>query len=227
MTVMRRLRRHRITGLALAWALACAHTPPEPRLVDASAYAEGLALDLRYASADNFVGAPVDGYERAVCLLSEPAARALAQVQADLAADGLGLVVFDCYRPQRAVDHFVRWSREPADPAAAARHHPRVPKQELFAHGYIAERSGHSRGSTVDVGLVRGGQRLDFGTPFDFFDPLSHGEAAGVSEAARANRARLCTAMERRGFRAHPAEWWHFTLADEPWPDRYFDVPVR
>jgi D-alanyl-D-alanine dipeptidase len=227
MTVMRRLRRHRITGLALAGALACAHAPQEPRLVDAASFVEGLALDLRYAGADNFVGAPVDGYERAICLLSEPAARALARVQADLVASGLGLVVFDCYRPQRAVDHFVRWSREPAEPWAAARHHPRVPKQELFARGYIAERSGHSRGSTVDVGLVRGVQLLDFGTPFDFFDPLSHGDATGISETARENRALLRAAMERRGFRPYPAEWWHFTLAGEPWPDRYFDVPVR
>jgi D-alanyl-D-alanine dipeptidase len=228
MTVMRRLRRHRITGLAHALALGCTGAPADaPRLVDAAALADGLVVDLRYAGAHNFVGAPVDGYERPVCLLSEPAARALARAQAELAAEGLGLVVFDCYRPQRAVDHFVRWSREPADPAAALRHHPRVPKDELFARGYIAARSSHSRGSTVDVGLVRGGEPLDCGTPFDFFDPRSHGDAAGLSEAARANRARLRRAMERHGFRPYPNEWWHFTLAGEPWPDRYFDRPVR
>jgi len=225
---MSRLRRHRITALALTSALGCASAAADPPvLVDAAALAPGLIVDLRYATASNFVGARVDGYEAARCLLSEPAARALATVQADLAAAGLGLVVFDCYRPQRAVDHFVRWSREPADPAAAARHHPRVPKGELFAAGYIAARSGHSRGSTVDVGLLRRGEPLDFGTPFDFFDPLSHVDATGLSGAARANRERLRAAMERRGFRPYLAEWWHFTLADEPWPDRYFDVPVR
>jgi D-alanyl-D-alanine dipeptidase len=228
MTVMARLPRHPITALALAGALACASASEEPPpLVDAASLAPGLRVDLRYATADNFVGAPIDGYEVARCLLSEPAARALAAVQADLAVGGLGLVVFDCYRSQRAVDHFVRWSREPADPAAALRHHPRVPKDALFAAGYIAARSGHSRGSTVDVGLVRGGERLDFGTPFDFFDPLSHVDATGLSDSARTNRARLRAAMQRRGFRPYPAEWWHFTLAGEPWPERYFDVPVR
>jgi D-alanyl-D-alanine dipeptidase len=230
MTVMARLRRHRITGLAAASLLACASAAAEaPVLVDAARLAPGLALDLRYARADNFVGARVAGYEAARCLLSEPAARALAGAQADLAAAGLGLVVFDCYRPQRAVDHFVRWAREPADPAAAARHHPRVAKEALFAEGYVAARSGHSRGSTVDVGLVRAGERtpLDCGTPFDFFDPRSHHDASDLPEPARANRARLRAAMERRGFVAYPPEWWHYTLAAEPYPDTYFDVPVR
>lgn len=198
-------------------------------LVDATRVARHLALDLRYASADNFVGARIDGYEAARCLLSEPAAQALALVQADLAADRLGLVVFDCYRPQRAVDHFVRWSREPADPAATARYHPRVAKDMLFAEGYVAARSGHSRGSTVDVGLVRAGERapLDCGTPFDFFDARSHHDAREISEAARANRTRLRAAMEQRGFVAYPREWWHYTLAGEPYPDAYFDLPVR
>jgi D-alanyl-D-alanine dipeptidase len=232
MTVMARLRRHRhrITGLAAACALACADAAPqEPQLVDAAQLAPGLAVDLRYARADNFVGARVDGYDAARCLLSAPAARALALVQADLAADGLGLVVFDCYRPQRAVDHFVRWSREPVDPDSAARYHPRVPKQELFAQGYVATRSGHSRGSTVDVGLARtsDGVQLDGGTPFDFFDPRSHHDARESSETARANRTRLRTAMERRGFVAYAPEWWHYTLAGEPYPTTYFDVPVR
>jgi zinc D-Ala-D-Ala dipeptidase len=230
MTVMARLPRHRITALALGGALACASAAADaPALVDAAPLTPGLVLDLRYATANNFVGTRIDGYEAPRCLLSEPAARALAGVQADLAAEGLGLVAWDCYRPQRAVDHFVRWSREPADPVSAARHHPRVPKSELFAAGYIAARSGHSRGSTVDVGLVRAGRRepLDCGTPFDFFDPRSHVAAADLSDAARANRLRLRTAMERRGFRPYPAEWWHFTLANEPHADSYFDLPVR
>jgi zinc D-Ala-D-Ala dipeptidase len=238
MTVMARLRRHRITGTATARALAsasavalaCVSAPPAPPVfVDAARLAPDLVVEMRYASADNFVGARIDGYESARCLLSEPAARALALAQTDLAAEGLGLVAFDCYRPQRAVDHFVRWSEEPADPTATARYHPHVAKEELFAQGYVAERSGHSRGSTVDVGLVRAGERvpLDCGTPFDFFDPLSHHGATGLSEAARANRARLRAAMERRGFVAYPPEWWHYTLAAEPYSDAYFDVPVR
>jgi D-alanyl-D-alanine dipeptidase len=232
MTVMGRLRAHAITALvalvALGACLGLACTAHAPALVDATTVAPTLVLDLRYASADNFVGARVDGYEAARCLLSEPAARALAAVQADLAADGLGLVVFDCYRPQRAVDHFVRWSAQPEDPELAARHHPNVAKRDLFAQGYVAARSGHSRGSTVDVALVHlaDGRPLEFGTPFDFFDPLSHA-GADVPEPARTNRARLAAAMQRRGFVSYAPEWWHFTLAGEPYPDSYLDVPVR
>jgi len=136
--------------------------------------------------------------------------------------------VFDCYRPQRAVDHFVHWSRQPADPALAARHHPNVPKPELFARGYVATRSGHSRASTVDVGLIRlaDGAPLELGTPFDFFDPLSHVGAA-VPEPARTNRTLLHEVMQRHGFAPYAPEWWHFTLTDEPYPDSYFDMPVR
>lgn len=188
MTVMACLRAHPITGLAAAAALACTTGgPAAPRLADATAFAPTLALDLRYASAHNFVGARIDGYEAARCLLSEP-----------------------------------------ADPALAARHHPNLAKPELFAQGYVAVRSGHSRASTVDVGLVRlgDGVALDLGTPFDFFDPLSHVDAA-VPEPARANRTLLREAMQRHGFASYAPEWWHFTLRDEPYPDSYFDVPVR
>jgi len=225
--VMGRLRGHAITLLLAAAALGCASLRG-PKLVDAATLEPTLLLDLRYASANNFVGEPIDGYEAARCLLSEPAARALGAAQADLAGSGLGLVVWDCYRPQRAVDHFVRWSLAPPDPALAERHFPNVAKGELIAQGYIAPRSGHSRASTVDVGLVRlaDGVRLDMGTPFDFFDPRS-AVGAPVPESARANRARLADAMERHGFAAYPPEWWHFTLAKEPYPDRYFDLPVR
>jgi D-alanyl-D-alanine dipeptidase len=237
MTVMARLRGHRITGLGLAGALACATDlglagalacATDPGFVDATALAPTLALDLRYASAHNFVGEPIEGYEAARCLLTEPAARALATVQSDLAATGLGLVVWDCYRPQRAVDQFVRWSRQPADPAAAARHHPNVPKGELLARGYIAARSGHSRGSTVDVGLARlaDGALVGCGTPFDFFDPRSHVDA-DVPEPARRCRETLAAAMEERGFAPYPEEWWHFTFQPEPYPDRHFDRVIR
>ena len=187
-----------------------------------------VALDLRYAGSNNFVGERIDGYEAALCLLTRAAAEALARVQADLRGERLGLRVFDCYRPQRAVDHFVRWSRAPDDPAARARHYPRVPKRELFAQGYIAERSGHSRGSTVDLTLVEAaGRELDLGTPFDFFDPRSAGDSREVPAAARALRNKLRAALERRGFVAYAAEWWHFTLASEPYPESYFDAPVE
>jgi D-alanyl-D-alanine dipeptidase len=227
MVVMRRLRGHAITALLASAALACA-SGRAPQLVDAGALTPTLQLDLRYATANNFVGAPIDGYEAPRCLLSEPAARALGAVQAELARVDLGLVVWDCYRPQRAVDQFLRWTLAPADPLLAARYFPRVAKHELVEKGYIAARSGHSRASSVDVGLVQleGGALLDLGTPFDFFDPRSAVDAR-VPEPARANRARLREAMERHGFAAYPPEWWHFTLRHEPYPDSYFDLLVR
>lgn len=191
-----------------------------------------IQQDMRYAGANNFVGARVDGYQRPVCLLSAEAAEALAAVARELAPLGLGLRVYDCYRPARAVAHFARWARDLSDQRTKAQYYPRVDKAQLFAAGYIAERSGHSRGSTVDVTLAlrrADGSlaELDMGTPFDLFDPRSATDSGEVSQAARANRAQLRDAMERAGFRNLPEEWWHYTLADEPYPDTYFDVPVR
>jgi D-alanyl-D-alanine dipeptidase len=228
-----RTRRAALGCIALLGLLACQGpvAPRAPRLVSLAAVAPEVELDLRYAGPDNFVGAAVDGYERPVCLLTEPAAGALAAVQRDLAAEGLGLRVYDCYRPRRAVAHFARWARDP-DERTKATYYPRVAKSALFAEGYVAERSGHSRGSTVDVTLVERreggvGAPVDMGTPFDLFDPRSHTDSPEVNEAQRARRHRLRDAMGSRGFRPYPLEWWHFTLADEPYPGDYFDVPVR
>ena len=194
--------------------------------------APGISQDLRYAGADNFVGGPIDGYERPVCLLSVEAAQALAVVEQDLVREGLGLRVLDCYRPARAVAHFARWARDLSDQRTKARYYPRVDKAELFEQSYIAERSGHSRGSTVDVTLIESRAsgtvaELDMGTHFDLFDARSATDAPGIPESARANRQRLRESMERRGFRNLAQEWWHYTLEKEPYPDRYFDVPVR
>jgi D-alanyl-D-alanine dipeptidase len=191
-----------------------------------------VRLDIRYAGSDNFLGRPVDGYEAPRCLLSEPAARALSAVQTDLRMGGFSLLVFDCYRPQRAVDQFLRWAGEPADPAVAQVWFPRVAKSRLVSQGYIAARSAHTRGSTVDVTVVQldswgGGQPLDMGTSFDFFDPRSRTESTEVSTEARANRRLLRDAMARRGFRNLPQEWWHYTLDHEPYPNAAFDVPIR
>jgi D-alanyl-D-alanine dipeptidase len=224
-----------IALLSLLLALAGCRVPratPAPALVSLSDVAPGVELDLRYAGAGNFVGAPIDGYERPVCLLTEPAARALAAVQRDLEAEGLGLRVFDCYRPRRAVAHFARWARDLSDQRTKAAYYPRVEKSALFAEGYVAERSGHSRGSTVDLTLVARraagtAEPLDTGTPFDLFDPRSHTESPEVTAAQRAARRRLRDAMARRGFRNYPLEWWHYTLEGEPYPETYFDVPVR
>jgi D-alanyl-D-alanine dipeptidase len=217
---------------ALVFATACA-TLPEPsapeNFVGAAAVAPGLIVDLRYAGSRNFVGSPIDGYEREICLLTAEAAAALGAVQRDLAASGRGLKVYDCYRPARAVAHFARWARDLADQRTRAEYYPNVPKDQLFAQGYIAERSGHSRGSTLDVTLVdlATGAELDMGTPFDLFDPRSWPSDTTVSAEAQANRHALQEAMVARGFRPLREEWWHFTLNNEPYPDTYFDFPVR
>ena len=196
--------------------------------VDAAATVPGLIVDMRYAGSHNFVGRPIDGYETPRCLLTQAAAAALADVARDLAARGLHLKVFDCYRPTRAVANFVRWARDLSDVAGKAEFYPDVDKRTLFRDGYIAARSGHSRGSTADLTLARAdGRELDMGTPFDFFSPKSWTADPSISAEAHANRALLATAMRRRGFRPYAKEWWHFTLRSEPFPDTYFDFPVK
>jgi zinc D-Ala-D-Ala dipeptidase len=224
------LRSIRATSAAALLASSTLHAAERPAaFVDAATLIPGLAVEMRYAGAHNFVGASVAGYERPACLLTRPAAEALAQVQGDLAERGLGLKVFDCYRPVRAVAHFVRWARDVRDTKAKAEFYPSVDKRELFALGYIAPQSGHSRGSTVDIGLVKlaDGSELDMGTPFDTFSPRSWPSDTTVSADARQNRALLADAMRRRGFQRYVKEWWHFTLRNEPFPATYFDFPVR
>ncbi|MFD3780148.1 M15 family metallopeptidase [Streptomyces sp. NPDC058612] len=184
--------------------------------------------DMRYATARNFTGRPVDGYEDPVCLLARPAADALRRAQRGLLLRGLSLKVYDCYRPQRAVDRFVRWAGDPADQGTKADYYPDVDKDRLIPDGYIAERSGHSRGSTVDVTLVdaASGRELDMGTPFDLFGPRSHTDSPAVPPAARANRLLLLRALRAQGFVNLPEEWWHFTHRPEVFPDTHFDFPV-
>jgi D-alanyl-D-alanine dipeptidase len=196
--------------------------------VDAAATVPGLIVDMRYAGSHNFVGRPIDGYETPRCLLTQAAAAALADVARDLAPRGLHLKVFDCYRPTRAVANFVHWAHDLNDVAGKAEFYPDVDKRTLFRDGYIAARSGHSRGSTLDLTLARAdGRELDMGTPFDFFSPKSWTADPSISAEAHANRALLATAMRRRGFRPYAKEWWHFTLRSEPFPDTYFDFPVK
>jgi D-alanyl-D-alanine dipeptidase len=197
-------------------------------LVDASTVVPGLVTDMRYAGSHNFVGRPIDGYRAPRCLLTQSAANALAEVARDVATRGLVIKVFDCYRPARAVADFVRWARDPRAQVAKAEFYPDIDKRALFRDGYIASHSGHSRGSTVDLTLARAdGAELDMGTPFDFFSPRSWTAASSVTAEQHANRMRLAAAMQRRGFRGYPREWWHFTLRNEPFPDTYFDVPVQ
>jgi zinc D-Ala-D-Ala dipeptidase len=216
-----------LTALALLVGPAVAATRAA-MLVDAGAVVPGLVSDIRYAGSHNFVGRPIAGYRAPRCLLTEPAANALAEVARDLAPRGLVVKVFDCYRPARAVADFVRWARDSRDQAAKAEFYPAVHKRTLFRDGYIASRSGHSRGSTLDLTLARsGGGELDMGTPFDFFSPKSWSADLSVTGDQHANRMLLKAAMQRRGFRGYAKEWWHFTLRNEPFPDTYFDVPVQ
>ena len=188
-----------------------------------------VILEIRYYSAFNFVGDRIDGYEQPVALITAAAAERLREVSRDLAERGFRLKIFDAYRPQRAVDHFMRWAADPGDVRMKAFFYPDLNKDVLIPRGYIARRSGHSRGSTVDLTLfdMAAGRDVDMGGPFDFFGELSHPDFRGITEGQHACRMRLRDAMLRRGFRPLASEWWHFTLENEPYPDTYFTFPVR
>ncbi len=219
-----------LVGAALAGGLACADGPPmPPDFVDAANVVDHLRTDIRYAGAHNFTGAPVAGYAAPHCWLTREAAAALARVQTDLALRGLGLEAFDCYRPTRAVQQFVDWAKAPNAESGKDEFFPAIAKRDLFKLGYIAARSSHSRGSTVDLTLVdrASGRPLAMGTPFDFFGPQSHPDFGGLPRDVAGHRALLRDAMIRRGFIPYDKEWWHFTLRNEPYPDQAFDVPIR
>ena len=222
-------------------------------LIEITTIIPDVLLDIRYITPYNFIGRSVPGYLAPKCLLTRRAAEALARAQAELAPLGYGLKIYDCYRPQQAVDAFVAWAEDLEDQAMKTEFYPNVDKQNLFRDGYIAARSGHSRGSTVDLTLVRlppaeqpafdpsapqrscenpAGERFDdngveMGTGFDCFSPLSHTLNPAIPEPAHGYRLLLKGTMERHGFRNLAEEWWHFTLIDEPYPDTWFDFPVR
>lgn len=208
---------------------AAVRAEPASPFVDAASRVPGLVVEMRYHGSRNFVGRPIAGYEAPRCLLTPQAAEALRAAQARLAGQGLGLKVFDCYRPTRAVAEFVAWARDAADTATKAEYYPDIDKRDLFRLGYIAKASAHSRGSTVDLTLVRSGdgRERDMGTAYDHFGPASAARSRLVTPAQRANRERLRRAMTGAGFEPYPAEWWHFTLAREPYPATAFDLPVR
>lgn len=188
-----------------------------------------VILEIRYYSTFNFIGDRIDGYEEPVALLAREAAERLREVSDDLMGRGYRLKVFDAYRPQKAVDHFMRWARDLSDTRMKTYFYPSIEKSALIPQGYIAEHSGHSRGGTVDLTLfdMRTQKEADMGGPFDFFGELSHPDYRGVAPEQFAHRMLLREAMLRRGFRPLAEEWWHFTLEKEPWPDTYFTFPVR
>ena len=188
-----------------------------------------IQLDLRYYGSNNFLGTHVDGYQQPVCLITKPAALALKDVQEELNSFGLGLKVFDAYRPQRAVDQFVRWADDPGDITNKAEYYPDLEKRQLIPEGYIARKSSHSRGSTADLTIIdlTTLKELDMGTQFDYFSPKSWPDNLSITPAQRAHRMLLQKIMQKHGFSPLNEEWWHFTLQTEPHPDQYFNFPVK
>ena len=188
-----------------------------------------VQTEVRYFSPENFVGEVIDGYQASVIYLTREAYAAFREVLFEAEALGFGVKVFDAYRPQQAVDHFVRWAEDLSDIRMKSQYYPEVEKQHLLRDGYIASRSGHSRGSTLDLTLfdLETGEELDMGTAWDFFDLSSWSDSEAVSVEQQSNRALLRALMTRHGFRPLREEWWHFTLENEPYPETYFNFPVR
>ncbi len=193
-----------------------------------SDYVPGIIQDIRYFSTYNFIGERIDGYEEPCALLTIEAARALKAVSNEMIVRGYRLKVFDAYRPACAVKHFVLWGIEDQDVRMKEYFYPDLEKQELFAKGYIAKMSGHSRGSTIDLTLLdmKTGKEVDMGSPFDLFSEISHPGCKDVTDEQYENRMILQNEMVRNGFIPIDCEWWHFTLEDEPFPDTYFEFPV-
>ncbi|OSY88275.1 peptidase M15 [Tenacibaculum holothuriorum] len=188
-----------------------------------------IQKELRYCSHNNFIGIPIDGYEENVLITSTKAAKALKKVQDELLLLGLSLKVYDAYRPQTAVNHFVRWARVLNDTVMKQQYYPKINKRHLFKLGYIASKSGHSRGSSIDLTIVdtQTGKELDMGSPYDFFGGISHITYTKLTKQQLKNRQLLQKVMKKNGFRPYPNEWWHFTLRNEPFPKTYFDFPIK
>lgn len=187
-----------------------------------------VILEIRYYTTFNFIGDRIDGYEQPVALLTREAAARLKEVSCDLAGKGYRLKIYDAYRPQKSVDHFMRWAKDTADTRMKAYFYPDLDKSVLIPQGYIAEHSGHSRGSTVDLTLfdMKAQKDADMGSPFDFFGEISHPDYRQVTPEQYENRMLLRESMLRRGFRPLAEEWWHFILENEPYPDTFFTFPV-
>ena len=188
-----------------------------------------IEIDVRYHSNDNFVGSRVDGYKKPVILITKEAGEALKKIQTELRTNGLALKIYDAYRPQKAVNHFVRWAQTPADTLTKSKYYPRVNKKDVFKLGFVASRSGHTRGSTVDLTLIYldTKKEVDMGSGWDFFGEISSHSTAQITAAQTANRQNLKSIMSKYGFKTYSKEWWHYTLRDEPFPKRYFDFDVE
>jgi len=191
-------------------------------------YVPGIYWDAKYATWDNFTGKPVEGYVANRIVGTRPLCAALDRAREEAASLGFGLLLWDGYRPQRAVDSFLRWAKQPEDGRTKPRHYPNIDRAEMFVQGYVATRSGHSRGSTVDLTLYQlaTGLRAPMGGDHDLMDAISHHRAKGIAPVEVRNRQSLRSIMEASGFSSYDCEWWHYTLKDEPYPDTYFDFPV-
>ena len=191
-------------------------------------YVPAILQEIRYYSTYNFIGDRIDGYEDPCAILTADAARALRSVSNEMNVKGYRLKIFDAYRPVSAVKHFTLWGIEDLDLRMKPFFYPELEKQELFRKGYIASRSSHSRGSTVDLTLLdmRTGREVDMGSPFDLFSEVSHSDYRGITAEQYDNRMLLQSAMIRNGFVPIDCEWWHFTLREEPFPDTFFEFPV-
>ena len=198
------------------------------RFVLLAEFVPSIIQEIRYYSTYNFIGDRIDGYEEPCAVLTKEAARALKSVSSELNVMGYRLKVFDAYRPVIAVKHFVMWGIEDTDIRMKPFFYPDLEKEELFMKGYIATRSSHSRGSTVDLTLLdmKTGKEVDMGSPFDMFSEVSHPDYKGITKEQYDNRMLLQSVMMRNGFEPFDTEWWHFTLRDEPFPDTYFEFPV-
>lgn len=188
-----------------------------------------IEIDLRYHGNHNFLGKPVTGYESDNVYISKEAAVAMVAIQKELNSKGLGIKVFDAYRPQKAVNNFKEWALDIADTLAKQEFYPNVDKRDLFKLGYIAEKSGHSRGSTIDLTLIKlvDKTELDMGTGFDYFGEPSHHDYKNLTEEQKNNRKLLRDIMEKHGFKGIEEEWWHYTLKNEPFKEKYFDFNVK
>lgn len=188
----------------------------------------GIRWDAKYATWDNFTGKPVDGYLANRIVGTTALCAALGRAQQEAARWGRGLLIWDAYRPQQAVDCFARWSQRPDDGRTKGRHYPNIERRDMFERGYVARKSGHSRGSTVDLTLfdLASGDLAPMGGDHDLMDPISSHIADDLELVEQHNRRQLRSIMERSGFTAYETEWWHYTLTDEPYPDTYFNFPI-
>lgn len=188
-----------------------------------------IIIDAKYYTEDNFIGKKINGYEGNLAILTIQASEALKNVQNDLNSKGLGLKIFDAYRPQMAVDHFVSWAADSTDTLMKDEHYPDIKKSALFSSGYIARKSGHSRGSTIDLTIINltTNEEFDMGTSFDLLGVQAHFYYDNLSKEQKNNRQLLKSTMEKYGFRYYKNEWWHYTLNNEPYKNKYFNFEVK